>query len=67
MLIAILILCIANTLWLLVLTGSTYNLVTGSEKAMKDYYDRETMRILTAMFNKDRLIEAMQAGDEVEI
>ena len=67
MLIAILILCIVNILWLLVLTGSTYNLVTGAEKAMKDYFDHETMRVLTAMFNRERMVEAIKNGEEVEI
>ena len=67
MLTAILILCIINSLWLLVLTGSTYNLITGADKSIKHYIDREAMRVLTAMFNKDRLIEAIQSGEEVEI
>ena len=65
--IAILILCIVDTLWLLVLTGSTYNLVTGAEKSLKDYFDHETMRILTAMFNRERMVEAIKNGEEVEI
>ena len=67
MLIAILILCIVDTLWLLGLTSATYNLVTGAEKSMKDYFDHETMRILTAMFNRERMVEAIKNGEEVEI
>lgn len=67
MIIAILIICIAILLLVFVGLGATYNLITDLEKEMKSYYDQETMRILTAMFNKRRYEEALERGEEVEI
>ena len=67
MLTAILIISIVILLWVFVQFGATYSLIEAHEKAMKDYIDHEAMRILTAMFNRERMVEAIKNGEEVEI
>lgn len=64
---AILLILILNLLWSILSYVAIFNVMVKCEESMKKFYDKETMRILTAMFNKERMVQAMQNGEEVEI
>ena len=64
---AILILVIVLFLWSLLLYAGTYSCMVQVEKRIYDYYDKETVRILTAMYNKDAFVEALERGEEIEL
>lgn len=64
---AILIIVIFLALWSVLTYVALFNEGTHIVEEMKRHYDRETVRILTAMYNKDAFVEAMERGEEIEL
>lgn len=67
MITAILIIVIVILLWQTMNYIALFNAIESIEKNMKQYYDNETIRILTAMYNREANIEALKRGEEVEV
>lgn len=67
MITAILVIVVVILIWQTMNYVALYNSIDGIEKRMKQYYDNETIRILTAMYNREANIEALKRGEEVEI
>ena len=67
MLIAILILVIISLLVGIMNYVALSNQIQATAESLEKYYDRETMRVLTAMYNREANIAALKRGEEVEI
>lgn len=67
MLVTILVIVIVGLIWQTINYMALCNSLAQMEKSMKQYYDNETIRILTAMYNREANIAALERGEEVEI